>query len=570
MRKVTKIPKLESKENSKLKVAAYVRVSTNEADQLLSLEAQTSHYERHIKSNSDWELAGIYSDEGISGTSKEKRSGLLKLIKDCEERKIDLVVTKSISRLARNTIDCLEVVRHLTDLGVYLFFESENINTQSMDGELMLTILSGIAESESVSISENTKWSIQKQFKKGTYKITSAPYGYDYVDGELLVNTEQAETVKRIFKEALLGLGTEKIASGLNADGIPTKKNSRWTGTTVRGILRNEKYTGDALLQKTYTDENFKRHINYGEFDQYYVKGNHDPIISHRDFDSVQEELAKRAEEKGIKSGSGKYQNRYAFSGKIKCSKCGSTFRRRTHGSKEKKYIAWCCQKHLKKASLCSMRFIRDEDIKYAFIVMLNKLTFAQNDVLKPLLQALKEESLAEYTVQIKEIEASLEENSKRKQTLVKLMAQGYLEPFLYNQELNELTGEEESLKGKKDAYTRMINGSVSATKGLEKLLKFAQKGELSSSFEKELFDEHVDEIVALSQTLISFRLKCGLNLKERLPYRKRGQQTPSGNGVLTCVFTINNVDQIHSDPFTHAESVYSLIESEEIKNGDS
>jgi len=243
MKKITKIE--SNKTNSfikpKLRVAAYCRVSTDSDEQLVSLQAQKTHYETYIKANPEWEYVGLYYDEGISGTKKEKRSELLRMILDCENKKIDLIITKSISRFARNTTDCLEMVRKLVDIGVFIYFEKENINTQSMESELMLSILSGLAESESISISENNKWAIQRRFQNGTFKISYPPFGYENIDGQMIVNPRQAEIVKYIFAEALLGKGTQKIADDLNHKGIPSKKGSRWTATTIRGILTNEK-----------------------------------------------------------------------------------------------------------------------------------------------------------------------------------------------------------------------------------------------------------------------------------------------------------------------------------------
>jgi DNA invertase Pin-like site-specific DNA recombinase len=226
LKKVTKIAQNSADFNSqqKLRVAAYCRVSTDSDEQLVSLEAQIKHYESYINANPEWEFAGLYYDEGITGTKKEKRPELLRMIADCEDRKIDLIVTKSISRFARNTTDCLELVRRLIDLGIFIYFEKENINTGSMESELMLSILSGLAESESVSISENNKWSIKRRFKNGTYKISYPPYGYDVVDGKLIVNESQTEIVRFIFSEILSGRGTQKIANELNKQNVPPKK----------------------------------------------------------------------------------------------------------------------------------------------------------------------------------------------------------------------------------------------------------------------------------------------------------------------------------------------------------
>ena len=349
MKKITKIAQnttTVSTEQHKLRVAAYCRVSTDNEDQLVSLDTQIKHYESYINANPDWEFAGLYYDEGITGTKKEKRPELLRMISDCKNKKIDFIVTKSISRFARNTTDCLELVRKLLDLGIYIYFEKENINTGSMESELMLSILSGLAESESVAISENSKWSIKRRFKNGTFKISYPPYGYDMVGGKMVINKSQAEIVRFIFTEILSGKGTHKIANVLNHRNIPTKKGGRWTSTTIRGMVSNEKYTGDAIFQKTYTDAHFNRHHNYGQKDRYLVKNHHEPIISHEIFEAAQEAIKQRSKEKGVKKRHEKYQNRYPFSGRIICHQCDGTFKRRIHSSGKHK-IAWCCSTHI-------------------------------------------------------------------------------------------------------------------------------------------------------------------------------------------------------------------------------
>ena len=284
--KIDKIqPSLASKK--KLRVAAYCRVSTDSDAQLESLDAQKEHYKNHITSRDDWTFAGLYFDEGITGTKADKRPILLRLIEDCKAKKIDFVITKSISRLSRNTTDCLEIVRTLLSLDIPIYFEKENINTGSMESELFLSILSSMAEGESASISENNKWSIKKRFLDGTYKLGYMPYGYCWKDGEILVDPAQAEIVKHIFRELLSGKGTEAIAKELNQEQVPTKNGGRWTSTSIRDIIRNEKYTGDCIFQKTYTDSNFNRHKNDGHLDQYYVPDHHEAIISHENFEAA-------------------------------------------------------------------------------------------------------------------------------------------------------------------------------------------------------------------------------------------------------------------------------------------
>lgn len=519
MKKITKIEgnKVASIIKPKLRVAAYCRVSTGSDEQLVSLQAQKSHYETYIKANPEWEYVGLYYDEGISGTKKENRTELLRMLTDCENKKIDLIITKSISRFARNTTDCLEMVRKLLDLGIYIYFEKENINTQSMESELMLSILSGLAESESISISENNKWAIQRRFENGTFKISYPPYGYDNIDGQMVINPKQAEVVKYIFAEALMGKGTQKIADDLNHKGTPSKKGGRWTSTTIRGILRNEKYTGDAILQKTYTDSSFNRRINYGEKNMYLVENHHEPIITHEVFDAVEIVMSQRAKEKGIEKHNNKYQNRYAFSSKIICSECGSTLKRRIHSSGARKYIAWCCNKHIKQITECSMQFIRDEDIKMAFVTMMNKLIFGQKFILRPLLNGLRNQNNADNFRRIEELETRIENNMEQSQMLTGLMAKGYLEPALFTKEKNALEAENTRLVAEKELLAHSVNGNLAKVEGVSQLLKFVSKSKILTAYKDELFENYVDRIIVYSREEIGFELKCGITLRERM-----------------------------------------------------
>jgi len=382
----------------------------------------------------------------------------------------------------------------------------------------MLTILSSLAENESVSISQNNKWGIKRRFQNGTYKLATPPYGYDW-DGKTLVpNQEQAKVVRRIFQEALVGKGTRAIALGLNADDIKPMRGGKWTSTTVWGILKNEKYIGDVILQKTYTDENFKRHYNHGEKDQYLIKDHHEAIISHEEFEAVKEILRQRGKEKGVIKGSSKYQNRYPFSGKIRCAECGNGFKRRIHGSGNNKYIAWCCSKHINDISVCSMKFIREDAIHQAFVIMINKLIFGHKFILRPLLQSLKEINYSDNLIKIQELETKIEENAERVQVLMGLMAKGYLEPALFNTQKNELTKEAALLKEQKEALIRSINGGMAVTGEVERLLKFTSKAENQiDKFNDELFERFVERIIVFSQKKIGFKMKCGITLKERL-----------------------------------------------------
>ncbi len=519
MKKVTKIDKIRPSKaaKKKLRVAAYCRVSTDSDAQLESLETQKTHYENYITSRDDWEFAGLYFDEGITGTKADKRPKLMRLIEDCKAKKVDFVITKSISRFSRNTTDCLDIVRTLLNLNIPVYFEKENINTGSMESELFLSILSSMAEGESTSISENNKWGIKKRFENGTYKLGYVPYGYRWENGEIIVDPEQAVIVKRIFSELLAGKGTDAIAKNLNTENVPTKKGGRWTSTSIRGILANEKYTGDCIFQKTYTDSNFNRHKNDGQLDQYYVADHHEAIISHEDFDAAAALIEQRANEKGIKRGSNKYQQRYAFSGKIICSECGDTFRRRIHTSTYVKYPAWVCNTHLTDTSKCSMLYLRDDDIKLAFATMINKLIYCHKLVLKPYLESLQANTSDKALLRIQQLETLLEQNAEQRETLHKLMAQGYIDQILFTQENNVLLTQANDFRSDIEALNRSQTLDTTKVYETERLIHFCERGEMLLEYSEDLFELFVDHIEVYSRQSIGFVLHCGLTFKERI-----------------------------------------------------
>ena len=312
------------------------------------------------------------------------------MLEDCKDKKIDLVITKSISRFARNTIECLEMIRNLSNLGVAVYFEKENINTLSMEGELLLSILSSYAEDESRSISENNKWAIKKRFESGEYKISTPPYGYDVIEGKLVINIEEGKIVKDIYNMYLSGNGLYTIAKHLIQNNIKTKRGGKWSSTTIKAILTNEKYTGDSLFQKTFTDESYKRNRNNGELQKYLVKNTHEALVSYEDFNKVKEILCQNAKEKGNGINTSKYQQRYTFSGKLICGKCGSKLIRRHHYSTYKDNIAWTCKKHLIEKDKCDLRYILDSNIKFVLMKMLRKLDFSKDKILKSLLSDLE------------------------------------------------------------------------------------------------------------------------------------------------------------------------------------
>ena len=341
-----------------LRVAPYCRVSTDKDEQLSSYEAQIEYYTEKIDSNQDWTMVRLYADEGKTGTSTKKRKEFLQMIRDCEKGKIDLVITKSVSRFGRNTLDGLNYVRRLKRLGVGVYFEKENVNTLYMDNEMILTFFFSQAQAESESLSGSVKWGHRKNFKDGkVYYQFDSFLGYRKgPDGQPEIDEEQAAVVRRIFARYLMGHSTCRICKDLMADGVKTARGkTTWHDSVIQSMLRNEKYIGDALLQKTYMADLFthQQKKNIGELPKYYVHECHPAIIDRETFQKVQEELARRA---GLKKTSsktrtelGKYSGRYALNEILVCGECGSPYRRRLWMPNGEKRYVWRCLNRLEK-----------------------------------------------------------------------------------------------------------------------------------------------------------------------------------------------------------------------------
>lgn len=514
MKTVTTIMPKTNSAGIKKRVAAYCRVSTDSDKQLESLDTQIRHYESLISSNPDWEYAGVYYDEGISGTKKERRPELLRLVSDCESGLIDYILTKSISRFARNTTDCLEIVRKLQNIKVYIYFESENIDTGNMQNELILTVLSELAESESKSISQNNRWSIKRRFQNGTYKSAHAPFGFDIDDGNLTVNEKEAQTVRFIYDEFLAGYGCGAIAKKLNEKDIRTRSGAPWTSSSVLNIVTNEKNAGDALFQKTYTDENFNRKINKGEREQYYFKNHHRPIVERDIYQTAQAIIKQRAKDKGAFHRKTSSCTRYAFSGKIVCEHCGNTLKRQVH---QGNYVTWCCGTHIADYRRCPQKYIRESSIEYAFVSMINKIIFSKDKILRPFLSELRNLNSDAGNKTIAEIDKKLAENAEQQKVLLGLLTKGYLESAIYNKGNAELIGEQESLKKQKASYLKFSDNGNKCVGETNSLLQFALHADMLSGFDENIFNRFVEKVHAYSRDEIGFELKCGLTLKEKL-----------------------------------------------------
>ena len=371
----------QEEEKPKLRVAAYCRVSTDNDEQATSYEAQVEHYTEYIQKNSDWEFAGIYADDGISGTNTKKREEFNRMIDDCKAGNIDMIITKSISRFARNTLDCLKYIRQLKDMNIPVLFEKESINTMDAKGEVLITIMASLAQQESQSLSQNVKMGLQYRYQQGKVQINHNRFlGYTKdADGNLVIDPEHAETVKRIYREYLEGLSMDKIAAGLERDGILTGAGGKkWHTSTINKILRNEKYIDDALLQKTYTTDflNKTRVKNNGLVPQSYVEGDHEAIIPKDIYLQVQEELVRRRVVKTSANGKKRsYSCNHCFSQIVICGECGEMFQRLHWNNRGVKSIVWRCISRLESTGLeCHARTINDLVLQDAVVKAINQM----------------------------------------------------------------------------------------------------------------------------------------------------------------------------------------------------
>lgn len=404
----------------KLKVAAYCRVSTDSDEQATSYEAQMEHYTNYIKKNDEWEFAGIFADDGISGTNTKKREEFNRMIEECMAGNIDMIITKSISRFARNTLDCLKYIRQLKEKNIPVFFEKENINTMDSKGEVLLTIMASLAQQESESLSKNVKLGLQFRYQNGEVQVNHNRFmGYTKDEnGHLIIDSAQAEIVKRIYREYLQGASLKQIGVGLEVDGILTAAgNAKWRPETIKKILQNEKYIGDALLQKTYTVDVLtkKRVKNNGIVPQYYVENDHEAIIPRDLYMQVQEEMLRRA---NLHSGKQRkkrvYSSKYALSSIVYCPKCGDIYRRIAWNNRGKHSIVWrCCTRVEHGPEKCDAPTIQESELQAAVIQAINQTLGDKDSVITALQENVETVILQEDESSAENIEARLEELQK-------------------------------------------------------------------------------------------------------------------------------------------------------------
>ncbi|AEY67546.1 site-specific recombinase, DNA invertase Pin [Clostridium sp. BNL1100] len=504
----------------KKRVCAYCRVSTDSREQQNSFSAQLAYYKSLIENQEDWQFAGIYADEARSGTKLQKRDDFLRMMKDCEDGKIDMIITKSVTRFARNTVDSIQAIRKLKELGIAVFFEKENINSLSEKSEQMLTILSSLAQGESENASTNNKWAAVKRFQDGTFIIGTPAYGYTKGEnGELVIQEEEAAVVRRIFREYLNGKGAYAIARDLSEEGLPTIRSAeKWNDGVIREMLLNPIYTGELLQQKTMTTDvlPFKRQRNKGQLPQYLIEDNHEPIIPYKQAEAVKEIFEYRRKQIGADDLE-KYQSRYAFSSKILCGECGSFFRRqKIYIGKPYEKTQWCCRQHIFDSAKCSQKAVREDDIQWTFTVMWNKLVSNHTEILIPLLDMLKKLRIDEQQEQeIGECSNRIMELTEQGHILSRLVSKGYIDHAVFIERQNALTLELAAAK-KKRSQLLDSNGFDREVAGTEQLLELIRNNpHVIEEYREDLFLQSIDKVIVQKNGQITFRLINLLELSE-------------------------------------------------------
>lgn len=467
----------EKRLHGRQRVAAYCRVSTDSEEQINSYTAQKAYYTQKIEESQDWELAGIFADEGITGTSMKKRKEFNRMITACKRGGIDLILTKSLSRFARNTVDCLETVRILKSKGIGVIFEKENINTLTESSEFLITLFSGFAQAESESLSSNIQLGIRMAMKEGKVNFHyRSMLGYRRgADGKPEIVPEEAEVVRRIYRRYLEGCSEGQIQKELTLDGIATAKGVKaWSHQVVHSILTNEKYAGDALLQKTFTTDCISKTVkkNTGELPQYYIKDNHPAIIPRDIYQRVQEEMARRTSKRKVmqKSGKteqGKYSAKYALSERLVCGECGSPYKRCTWARNGVKRIVWRCVSRLEfgKKYCHESPSIEEDKLHTAILTTLNRVIEASNGLQEELTETLQMVCAQEGDGDnMLELEFELETLTARQNTLLD-QALANMEDLTITEQLKTLLEEKQLLQAridtaKKDAANRISEDS--------------------------------------------------------------------------------------------------------------
>lgn len=515
-----------------LRVAAYCRVSTLQEQQESSYEAQVNYYTEKIKGNPNWKLAGIYADDGKSATSTRKRADFQSMIDDCMTGKIDMIITKSISRFARNTVDSLMNIRKLKEKNIAVFFEKEGINTLEGSGELLITILSSQAQEESRNISENCHWGIVRKFESGTVIVNHSKFlGYTKdKDGNLIIVPEEAELVRRIFRLFLEGNSSYKIKRILEADGIPTVTGKTvWHATVIDKMLSNEKYMGDALMQKTYTVDFLtkKKVLNRGIVPQYYVEDDHEAIIPKELFHRVQEEKARRAAiykpaaKKKAEPVKGKYSSKYVLSDIMLCAECGQPYRRQVWSKYGAKKAVWRCDNRLKHGSKRCRHSptLKEETLHEAIMTAINNVVEDQGEFV----QAFRENVIriiGSYSTQAvpSEYDVQIEQLQRKMMQLIEDSAKAANADEQFDQEYRIIADEIKELKKKKAKTQREHELAEAYEQRLQDMDGYMKKTNyLKREFDDDLVRRLIQTIKVINENRVEIQFQSGIVIKQEI-----------------------------------------------------
>lgn len=515
-----------------LRVAAYCRVSTDDEEQLTSYEAQKNYYTDKIMTNKEWTMAGIFADEGITGTSARKRPEFLRMIRQCKQGKIDIVLTKSISRFARNTVDCLNYVRALKELGIAVIFEKENMNTLEVDSEILITMLGAFAQSESESISANVRWGIRQAMKEGKATI-QYKYLYGYRkgdDGKPEIIPEQAEVVRKIYDLFLSGTPVRGIQEYLSANSVPNINGEpKWARSAIDSILTNEKYCGDVLLQKTYIDDCINKKVkkNTGQLPMYLVQNHHEGIISREAFDAAQAELSRRnagksPSKKNAPTGRSRYSSKYALSDRLYCGECGTRYQRCTWRNRDgSKRIVWRCVSRVDYGNkYCHNSPTLDEEpLHRAILAAINSAVKDRDNIVYNLKSAMEKElaPVAGQQLSLSEIDSQLEQlNTEFSKALAEASESG--DQAAYSDRFREIMQKQTALKVQRDEIQGMLAESGKAAAHIEQCRQAAETTPSAiSEWDEALIRQVVESVTVETGSEIIVALKSGASIHQEL-----------------------------------------------------
>lgn len=513
-----------------LRVAAYCRVSTDNEEQLTSYEAQQIYYTDKIMTNKNWTMAGIFADEGITGTSAQKRPEFLKMIRQCRQKKIDIILTKSISRFARNTVDSLKYIRALKELGIAVIFEKEGINTLETDSEILLTMLSAFAQAESENISANVIWGIRQAMREGKVRIQYKKlYGFKRgEDGRPEIVPEQAVVVRSIYDQYLAGASYSMIKKRLEAEHILNVSGKpEWSLSVIRSILTNEKYYGDVLLQKTFTKDCISKKIvrNTGQLPMYLVTNNHQGIIDRQTFDAVQVEMARRGackspSRKNAPTGLSTYKSRYALSERLVCGECGTLYRRCTWSKRGKKKVVWRCVSRLDYGTkYCHQSPTLEEGSLQRTILAAISSVMSQKETIISRITGAMEQTLAPIpgeTMSLSEIEQRLAEiDEEVRRVVIQTAEQGL---SIYADQMKSLTDECAELKKQRSRIQEQQTNNSAFMKRVDDVANtIRQTSPTITEWDEGLIRQLVDTVKVVSAEKIIVYLQGGTQVEQNM-----------------------------------------------------